>query len=80
MEELRTRMDAARVISQRSAPSSAVSACSSSAVGAEWSLVEPAQRQKRKGASNAIQMSKASRTSVASISRACAFFKRPPPP
>ena len=80
MEELRTKMDAARVISQRSAPSSVVSACSSGTVGDEWSLVKPAQRQKRKGASNASQTSKMSRTSVASINRAGAFFRRPPPP
>ena len=80
MEELRTKMDAARMITQSSAPSSAVSACSSTAVGADWSIVEPAQRQKRKGTSNASQASKLSRTSVASISRAGAFFKKPPPP
>ena len=80
MEELRTTMDAGRMFTQSSAPSSAVCACSSAAVGADWSIVEPAQGQKLKGTSNASQASKLSRISVASISRAGALFKRPPPP
>jgi len=76
MDDLRIRVDAARLASQRSAPSSAVSAASSGTVGAEWNMVDQPRRPKRKGTSDVSHTSNASRSST-NVSRASAFLKRP---
>ena len=48
LEELKSKVDAARLAGQGSAPSAAVSACGSAATGDDWNIVGPVQRQKRK--------------------------------
>ena len=72
MDDLRIRIDAARLASQHSSHSSAVSAASSGAVGAELEQKAKDERERP-----TLAISKASRSST-NVSRASAFLERPP--